>query len=504
MPPFEKAVEDKVALVMTSFNTIDGMPMSGHKELLKKHLRETIGFQGIIISDWNSIEEMVHHRVAQNRKEAAALAIDATVDIDMMSFSYHKNLQELIASEEISEKAIDEAVTRVLELKFKLGLFDNPYRDLNKELANKYVFSNEHKQVALQAAYESLVLLKNNNQVLPINKQRKVLFMGPLVSSNDLLGAWSWKGNLDETDSISSILEEHENVKTLTLEHIDSNAESIEKYKSLIDWADDIVVVLGENSEMSGEAASRSEIVLPNQQIEILKKLHNVVNKQVIHTVVIAGRPLDLTDVTKYSQSLIYALFPGTMGAKAIVDTLYGINNPSGKLTMTLPRNLGQVPIYYNYYQTGRPMTIENADPKYVSKYLDVPNSPLFVFGEGYSYAQFEYSNLVVEDEKYAKDGKLKASVQVSNASNVPGAETIQWYSQDLLGTLVRPEQSLIHFEKVYFEAKETKKIYLVFEIEKLAYVHSDMRRDIESGEMLLKVGGSSRHLIERKYRIEE
>jgi len=498
LPPYKAAIDAGAMSVMTSFNELDGVPSTGNKYLLTDLLRGEMGFKGLVVTDYTSINEMVNHGVAANDAEAGLLAVKAGVDMDMQGEVYFKYLKKQVEDGLVDEKLIDDAVRRVLRVKFMLGLFDDPYRYCNKAREKRLVYAPEHLEAALDVAKKSMVLLKNENQVLPLKKGEKIAVIGELAASTrDLLGSWKAAG---DWDFMKSTLDE------LKAYNGESNVIFAEGCKTVGDdrsgfagalaaarRAEKIVLFIGENWEWSGEAASRTNIQIPGEQTELLEKL-KALNKPIV-VVLMNGRPLDLTRENQLADALLETWYAGTMGGKAITQVLFGEYNPAGKLTMTFPMNLGQVPIYYYAKNTGRPIYLEN--PKYKSRYIDSPNDPLFPFGYGLSYTTFEYSEIILSATELVDKSELTAKITVKNSGKYDGEEVVQLYVRDLVGSVTRPVKELKGFEKVMLKAGESKEIAFKITSDMLAFHRLDMSFGTEPGEYKLYIGGNSRDVKE-------
>jgi beta-glucosidase len=494
LPAYKAALDEGCEMVMTAFNTVDGIPATGNKRLMRDLLREEMGFNGVLISDWGAVKEQIPHGVARDEKEAAEKAIQAGVDIEMMTSCYAHHLETLIEEGKVEEKTIDEAVYRILELKQKLGLFENPYRAADEEREKEIILSESHRKAAYELAVKSSVLLKNNG-ILPLKKEKKVALIGPFAESGDILGPWSWLGSKEEAvtlyDGISNKISA-ENLLTEKGCGVESRSEELfNKAINKADEADVIVLALGEDSEMSGEAGCRADIRLPEVQLELLSRIKELGKPVVV--VLFNGRPLDLTGIEGQVDAILEAWYPGTEGGNAIADILFGDRNPSGKLTMSFPYTVGQVPVYYNHYNTGRPKDAPDAQVRYVSQYLDIPNQPLYPFGYGLSYTNYDYSELTLSSNKMTPDLPLTVSVNVTNAGSTAGEEIVQLYVRDLTGEVIRPLKELKAFEKVTLAPGETKKVEFTIKEEQLHYHHADLTFTSDPGELTVFVGGNSR-----------
>jgi beta-glucosidase len=491
LPSYKAAVEAGCEMVMASFNTVHGIPVSGNRHLLRDILRKEWGFDGVIISDWASIEELITHGVAADGYEAAKLAIEAGVDIEMMTSNYINHLKELIDAGEVSQTLLDEAVLRILRLKDKFGLFENPYKAADAEKAEKTYVCDEFRSKAREIASKSMVLLKNDG-ILPFHREQRIAVIGPHADNGRILGSWRAMGKEEETVTIYSGICKKIGTHNVITErgcNLDGDDESgfgkaIRAAKS----ADVILLVLGEEQDMSGEAASRAFINLPGVQERLLDEILKL-NKPVA-VVLFNGRPLEIRTLAEKAPALLEAWFPGTEGGNAIADIIYGDVNPSGRLTMSFPYTVGQIPVYYNSFNTGRPAL--DLCRKDVSKYIDIPNEPLYPFGYGLSYTRFEYRGLKLSKAVMQKDDTLTASILVRNMGEVSGIETVQLYIRDMVGSTVRPLRELKAFRQIELKKGEEKRVE--FEItEKLLMFH-DYKGDYkaEAGEFLVMIGGNS------------
>lgn len=493
LPAYQAGIDEGSKLVMTAFNSLEGVPATANKPLMRDVLRKELGFEGVLISDWASVGELIPHGIAENLKQAGELAIEAGVDIEMMTGGYLNYLNELIEEGKISEVLLDEAVLRILTLKNDLGLFEHPYRGANSTEEETEVFSLAHRETAKKIAEESMVLLKNENQILPLTVHQKVALFVPEGQAKDVLGAWTWKGKKDESVSVYEGLLQYIPKESIVLKTIgNSQKETPENWLNGVEDVDVIVAALGESSYMSGEGASRSNIKLPSEQIQLIKELRTL-NKPIV-LVLFNGRPLDLTDIVHDADSILEAWFPGTEAGSAVANLLYGIKNPNGKLTMSFPRAVGQVPLYYNQDSTGRPLTAYNQEDKYLSRYLDVDNKPLFPFGYGLSYTQFTYSSMQVCLSKSKRDkvNEVTIKITITNSGNSAGAEVVQLYIRDKVGKVVRPIKELKKFKKVFLEPNASVDISFSLNKQDFEYIHQDLTLSVESGEFDLMIGPNS------------
>jgi len=502
LPPFKASAEAGVATFMNSFNELNGVPATGSKFLQRDILKGNWNYKGLMVSDWGSIGEMIPHGYSKDLKDAARHAISAGSDMDMMSSAYIKHLKNLVEEKIISIDIINDAVIRVLELKYNLGLFSDPYRYCNLQRENEYVLNAENRQIALEMAKESIVLLKNENNILPLKKSGlKIALVGSLAKDKDSpLGNWKANGPKNSAVSVleglrrgnTNILTYKEgprliNKPTFFHDHVDINNSDTTGTKKALNStkdADVVIAVLGEHGLQSGEGRSRTNIDLPGLQMNFLKQLYKK-NKNII-LVLMNGRPLDLSWIDKNIPVVVEAWHLGTMSGEAISSVLYGEYNPSGKLPVSFPRSIGQVPIYYNYKNTGRSGPGGHV---FWSHYNDEKNDPLYPFGYGLSYSSFNYSDLNVE--KINKNS-IKINFKVINESNVDGEEVVQLYIRDLFSSITRPVKELKRFRKVGFVSNEEKSMSFTLNIDDLGYLDNDGNLLFEEGDFEIMVGGSS------------
>ncbi|ASN06243.1 beta-glucosidase BglX [Virgibacillus necropolis] len=492
LPAYKAALDAGSELVMTAFNTVDGIPATGNKKLMRDLLRDEWNFDGVVISDWGAVKELIPHGVAKDATEAARKAIEAGVDIEMMTTCYANGLRSLVENSEIEESILDEAVLRILQLKQKLGLFENPYRGADVKREQEIVMCGQHRQIARELAAKSSVLLKNEG-ILPLKKNQTVGLIGPFAESNDILGQWSWLGAKDDAVTVRQGL--HKKVTNTKLKvakgcGVEAGTEAeLEEALEAAKQSDVIVLALGEDSEMSGEAGSRSVIQLPEVQLKLIEKIHEL-DKPII-VVLFNGRPLDLHGVFDKSNAVLEAWFPGTEGGNAIADLLYGDVNPSGKLAMSIPYSVGQVPVYYNYFNTGRPKDAHDAQIRYVSQYLDIPNEPLYPFGFGLSYTTFSLRDIRPSSNTLTAEQGLTISMILENTGDVAGEEVVQLYVQDLVGEVVRPVKELKGFKKVFLQPGEAKEVVFELAEDALRYHHTDLQFKSDKGEFIAYIGNS-------------
>jgi beta-glucosidase len=505
LPAYKAALEEGCEMVMTAFNTVFGIPATGNKRLMRKMLREEMGFDGILISDWGAVKEMIPHGVAENEKESAYKAITAGVDIEMMTSTYVNYLKELVEEKLVDESLIDEAVLRILQLKQKLGLFENPYRGANVELESEVVMSTTHREAARELAAKSSVLLKNES-TLPLKREQKIALIGPFAENGDILGPWSWLGSKEDAVTVkegllTKIKDSHLTVsKGCDTENI-TDAQLEEALKAARE-ADVIVLALGEDSEMSGEAGCRANIQLPAAQLQLIEHLKSL--DKPMAAVLFNGRPLDLHGVLDQTDAVLEAWYPGTEGGAAIADLLFGDVNPSGRLTMSFPYHVGQVPVYYNRFNTGRPKGAPDAQERYVSQYLDIPNDPLLPFGFGLSYTSFTYSEMKLSNETMTEEQSLDVYIQVTNDGLVAGEEVVQLYIRDHSGEVIRPVKELKDFKKISLEPGETADVSFTISEDQLRYHHSDLQYKSDSGTFTVYIGRNSKDVMEQTFKLEK
>ncbi len=511
LPAYEAAVKAGALLVMTSFNTLNHIPSTANKWLLRKVLREEMGFDGTLISDWAAIEEIRNHGVAADLKEAARLAMEAGTDIDMMTTCYANYLKELIENEELDIQLLDEAVLRVLELKNKLGLFENPYKDADEAAEKEILLCKEHREKAKEAAKETFVLLRNKNYMLPLKKEEKVAFIGPYTEEKTVIGAWSVFAEEKDAVSVREGIEKM-GVDALFAKGCDSLApgEQIQgmnkKYintrtKTEADImlgeavdaalkADKVVLCIGEHMAQTGEAASRGDITLPKHQKKLLKEISRV-NKNVI-VVLFGGRPLDIRKIKDAAKAIMVVWMPGSESGNAIAEVLYGETAPSGKLPMSFPYSVGQVPVFYDEFRTGRYFDEKQSENRFQSRYLDMPNKALYPFGYGLSYTEFSYSDVKLSAAQMQSGGEITASVTVKNTGRSKGAEVVQLYLCDEVGSVARPVRELKGFQKIWLMPEEEKEVVFTITEDMLKFYDIHMEFKAEPGEFSVYIGGSS------------
>lgn len=504
LPPFHESIKAGAATLMTSFNDNDGIPASANDYLLKNILRDEWNFDGFVVSDWNSIGEMIAHGYIKDDKHGAELSANAGLDMEMVTGSYLKYLPELIKEGKVSMKTVDEAVANILRIKFRLGLFENPYADTTKP---SVMYAPGHLQAARQAAVESAILLKNNG-VLPLKESQKIAVIGPMADApHDQLGTWIFDGDKNFTVTpVGALKADYKHINYVyepTLEYSrDKNTGNFEKARQAAASADVAIVFVGEEAILSGEAHSLSNINLIGVQSELLQAVKSAGKPTIL--VIMAGRPLTIERDLPYADAVLFNFHPGTMGGPAIFDLLFGKANPSGKLPVTFVREVGQIPMYYNHNNTGRPpvgsetmlsdIPLEAGQTSLgnTSFYLDSGKDPLFPFGYGLSYSTFEYSNLTLSSSSVKMGGTITAKVTLKNTGNIDGTEVAQLYIRDLVGSVVRPVKELKGFQRVSLKAGESKIIEFRLSTDDLAFYGRDLIKKAESGDFHLWVGGDS------------
>ena len=496
LPPFKAAVDAGVRTLMSAFNDLNGVPASGNKHTIRDILKTEWGFKGFVISDWASVEQLVEHGYAADKKEAALKGVLAGVDMDMVSNVYTDNIATLIKEKKLPVALVNDATKRILKVKYELGLFDNPYADEAKE--DSSMVTPENLALALTEAEQSIVLLKNEKNLLPLSKDVKTIaVIGGLADSNkDPLGSWSCRGE-DALDKVTTVLagikaKVSSGTKVLYAPGVGTadgatDATLAEAVKT-VKQAQVAVVVAGETKDMSGEAASRTSISLPGRQEEMLKAIQATGVPVVL--VLMNGRPLALPWEAGNVPAIVESWFLGTVHGTALANVLFGDYNPSGKLVVTFPRNLGQVPIYYAQKNTGRPPV--KPDDKWCSKYIDSPNSPQFPFGFGLSYTQYVYSNLVLNAKTVSFAGQIKVTTDVKNIGSVDGAEIVQLYIQDLAADITQPVKKLMDFKRVSLKAGETQTVEFTLPTSKLGYYNEQGKYVLQSGHFNLWVAKDS------------
>lgn len=492
LPPYQAAVDEGCEMVMASFNIIERIPAAGNKKLLTDLLRGDMGFHGVTISDWGAVQELTVHAVAQNGKQAAALALNAGMDIEMMSPNYIQYLPELVETGAVSEAALDDAVRRVLLLKERLGLFDDPYKDLDAEQAERLFLCEEHRQLAYEAACRAPVLLKNADKTLPIESGVCCL-AGPFSDSKAMRGGWAFLGKDEDCVSLrEGMAARLGEEKVLVAPWDERNVQlSIQATLEAACGADCVVCTCGEPQEETGECTSKADLALPEEQLRLLEALRKAGKKVV--AVVFGGRGLELAPVCRCADAVLMAWYLGTESGNALADLLLGSMAPSGRLTISLPIKTGQMPLYYNCYNTGRPKRSARDDRPFVTKYLDCPNQPLFPFGYGLGYTTFSYSDLKLSETRMRRGESIEASVVVENTGAQKGIETVQLYIRDVCASVVRPLRELKGFCRTELAPGQKQTVRFTLTEKMLCFWDENGRFVSQTGEFEVYIGPNCR-----------
>lgn len=503
LPPFEAAALAGAGTFMCSFNDLNGIPCTINKHILTEVLRNKLGFKGFVVSDANSIEECFIHGAAEDKKDAGKKALLAGVEMDMSSNSYIEYIPELVNEGDVSMEALDKAVRRILRIKFLKGLFDNPYiSDSNRE--KETILCEEHIAAARETARRSIVLLKNEEKILPLKKDlKKIAVIGPLADNGDeMLGSWAFTGKSEDAVTVlsgirSTVGNETEILYSKGCEIEGESTDGFNEAITVAREADVIIAIVGESKLMSGEAASRADLCLPGKQEELLKELKNTGKPLIV--VLINGRPLAITWAAENASAIVETWQLGIQAGNAIADVLFGDYNPSGKLTVSFPHCVGQVPLYYNHPNTGRPA----GNFKFTSKYMDAPLTPLYPFGYGLSYTTFMYENLAVNSLEATLDGTLNITANVTNTGDVPGEEVVQLYVRDLVASRVRPVKELKGFEKISLNPGESKSVTFDLKVSELGFHDEELNYIVEPGTFKVWVGTNSQEGLEGEFKIK-
>lgn len=482
LPPFKACVDAGVGTFMTSFNEINGVPSSGSPFLLRKVLHDEWKFPGFVVTDYTSINEMVPHGFSADEKQAGEQALNAGVDMDMQGAVYYKYLKQSLEEGKVKMEDIDQAVRRILRIKYDLGLFADPYRYLSESREKNSIMTSAHMDAARNAVRKSCVLLKNESNILPLKNETRIALIGPLAERRtDMIGSWSAAGDGNKAVSLLEGMQARTGTNVTYARGCNINDDTTKYFAQALAAArsaDVVVLVLGESKEMSGEAASRSDITLPGVQKQLFEEI--VKTGKPVVVVLMNGRPLAIPELDAKAAAILEAWFGGTMAGHGVTDVLYGDYNPSGKLTVTFPRSVGQIPLYYNMKNTGRPFDASN---KYTSKYLDIPNTPLYPFGYGLSYTTFEYSNLQLDKPVFTFSDSLKVSATITNTGAREGEEIVQLYVHDLVGSVTRPVKELKGFQKILLKAGESKTVTFVLRADDLKFTNSQLVTQAEAGK---------------------
>lgn len=503
LPPFKAAADAGAATFMNSFNDLNGIPATANKYIQRDILKDQWNFKGFVVSDWGSVGEMINHGYSKDNYEAAWQASNAGSDMDMESRSYIQNLAKLVKEGKVKMTVIDDAVRRILRKKFEMGLFDDPFKFCNEQREKEQWDNRANLKAELDMARKSIVLLKNEN-VLPLNREAKsIALIGPLAKSiKDHLGFWSYDW-IDDSARIHSLWEVM-NTKTggnkllyaKGCEITDTSKAGFAEAVYKASQSDVVVMYVGEHRAMTGEAKSKSNIHLPGVQEELIKAV--VATGKPVVVVMAAGRPLIFNWTAEHAPAILYTWWLGTRGAEAIADVLFGDYNPSGKLPISFPRTEGQIPIYYNHYNTGRPAA-NDSDNNYVSAYLDLPNSPQYAFGYGLSYSNFVYSDMKADKSSLKANEKLTASVTITNQGKYDGEEVVQLYIRDMVGSVIRPVKELKGFQKIMLKKGESKTVSFTITTDDLKFYNDSLKYDWEAGEFEIMIGGSSDKVLKTK-----
>ncbi len=499
LPPFKAAAKSGAATFMSSFNTLNGVPATANRFTLREILKGEWGFHGFVVSDWNAINELVSHGVAANRKDAASKALMAGVDMDMYSGAYLDYVAALVHSSAMPMPVVDDAVRRILLVKVQLGLFEHPYVD--EQLEADALLTAKNRAAAREIAQKSIVLLRNEGNVLPLSKSAgSIAVIGPLADSKaDMLGSWSGKGNPSDAVSVLDGIREIMGNATLYSKGADVASDSTDGIAPAVEVArqsDVVILVLGESSDMSGEAASRSSLDLPGRQEQLLEAL--AATGKPIVLVLMSGRPLAISWAAEHVAAILEAWFPGIEGGHAIADIVFGDVNPSGRLPLSFPRAVGQIPIYYSHLNTGRPPGV---DPKYHTGYLDLPSSPLFPFGYGLSYSKFVFRNLDA-GTRLPPQRELQVSIEITNTGTRIGEEVVQLYVREPVSPIARPVSELKQFKRIVLEPGETRKVEFTITRAHLASLRPNMRYALNPGTYSVAVGPNSAELVEARFEV--
>lgn len=501
LPPFKAAQEAGVRTFMTSFNELNGVPASGNKMLLTDILRDEWGFDGFVVTDYTSINEMVDHGNVADEKEAGELSFTSGVDMDMQGAVYYNYLAQSVAEGKVTVEQIDRAVRRILHIKEELGLFDDPYRYCRPSRQATTLLSDENLAFAREVARKSIVLLKNKDKVLPVDRNKKIALIGPLGNAQyELLGSWHGAGDAKDCVTPLTGLRAQTNAEITYVKGCDLNSQDRSGFAEATEAAnaaDIVVLAIGEGADMSGEAASRSDIGLPGVQLELAKEM--IKTGQPVIVILMNGRPMAIPWLADNVDAILETWFLGSQAGNAIADVLFGEYNPSGKLPVTFPRNVGQVPIYYYMKNTGRPM---DPNDKYTSKYLDVDNSPLYPFGFGLSYTTFNYTDLKVNKPVFKVSDEITVSVKVANTGDYDGEEVVQLYIRDLVGSVTRPIRELKAFEKVFIEKGKSKTVSFVLGEQDFKFFDINMEYTSEPGDFEIFVGTNSDASLSKKIKL--
>ena len=520
-PPYKAAIDAGVGSVMTSFNVVDGIPATGNKWLMTDVLRDRWGFDGFVVTDYTAISEMIAHGMG-DLQQVSAMSLSAGTDMDMVADGFLTTLEKSLKEGKVTMAEIDKACRRILEAKYKLGLFDDPYKYCDASRVKKDIFTAENRAVARKIATETFVLLKNENNLLPLQRKGKIALVGPLANTKaNMPGTWSVAAASDKYNSLYESMKQSLAGKAEVLYAKGSNLmydaqreaeatmfgremrdprsaqELLDEALSVASQADVIVAAVGESSEMSGESSSRTNLEMPDAQRDLLTALKKTGKPIVL--VYFAGRSTVMTWEQENFPAILNVWFGGSEAADAICDVVFGDVSPSGKLTTTFPKNVGQIPLYYNHLNTGRPLEGGKWFSKFRSNYLDIDNDPLYPFGYGLSYTTFRYGDLQLSNEK----GKITASVTVTNTGNYDADEIVQMYIRDMVGSVARPVKELKGFERIHLKKGESRTVSFDITAEQLKFYNSALNWVCEPGEFEVMVGGNSRDVQTKKFSLQ-
>lgn len=524
LPPYKAAVDAGAGSVMTSFNEVDGIPATGNKWLMTDVLRKQWGFKGLVVTDYTAVSEMINHGMG-DLQNVSALALNAGVDMDMVSEGFLTTLKKSLGEGKVTQKQIDDACRRILEAKYKLGLFDDPFRYCNEERAAKEILNEQNRKIARETAAHSFVLLKNANQLLPLSKSGTIAVVGPLADSKrNMLGTWSvggdWQKSVSVIEGIKNVVGSKANIIYAKGANITDDPMLIkrtnvfgpeveidkrtpdEMIREAVDAAsksDVVVAVVGEAADMTGESSSRSDISIPESQQNLLKAL--LKTGKPVALVLFNGRPMTMVWEDEHINAILDVWFGGTEAGNAVADVLFGDYNPSGKITATFPRNVGQIPIYYNHKNTGRPYNNEDF-AKFKSDYLDVSNDPLYPFGYGLSYTTFSYGDIHLSQPTLKAGNKMTATVSVTNTGKYDGEEVVQLYTRQMVGSVTRPVKELKGFQKIFFKKGETKEVSFAITADDLRFYNGSLNYAYEPGDFKIFIGTNSRDVKESSFKL--
>ena len=497
LPPFKAAIDSGVESFMTAFNELNGVPSTGNKFIFREILRDEWDFKGFVVTDYTAINELISHGFASDEKHATEIAIKAGIDLDMMSGANRIYLEGLVKNGKVDINLVNDACRRILLAKFKLGLFDDPYRYCDKDRQKETIYRPDFLDASRKSAAMSCVLLKNQDKTLPLKNNETIALIGPLVKDKEnIIGNWAAAGNRKDKaisiyEGIRNYLDESNILYSKGCEILGDYKGGFDEAVNVAKKADKIVLVMGENYHMSGEAASRTNINIPGIQTELIKALRQALPRKKIILILMNGRPLDLSEEEDFVDSILEIWFPGTSGGLGVADVLFGTYNPSGKLPITFPRNIGQVPIYYNIKNTGRPIPVENPKEDYKSNYIDSPNTPLYSFGYGLSYTTFKYSEISLSSSLISPTDSILVSVDITNSGNYDGHEVVQLYIHDKVGSITRPIKELKDFKKVFIKKGETKTVKFELFSDSFKFFNGE-DYVLEAGEFEVAIAGSS------------